>query len=140
MSIIPKPNRIVTSPDVLNWRAGDTLPGIVLRVLGDGNKPIDLTGAECFLSVRRVSGVPTGEQWLEDTGFDWSEPRQVLIVVPGEGIIYYDVQPEDTNVPPGEFDLTIRIDYTTDTGVRSVTAPSLDTARLVIRDGLEMID
>ena len=101
MSIIPKPNRIVTSPDVLNWRAGDTLPGIVLRVLGDGNKPIDLTGAECFMAVRRVSGVPTSEQWLEDTGFDWSEPRQVLIVVPQEGIVYYDVQPEDTNVPPG---------------------------------------
>ena len=112
----------------------------MLRVLGDGNKPIDLTGAECFMAVRRVSGVPTSEQWLEDTGFDWSEPRQVLIVVPQEGIVYYDVQPEDTNVPPGEFDLTIRIDYTTETGVRSVTAPSLDTALLVIRDGLEMID
>jgi hypothetical protein len=140
MSIIPKERRIVTSPDVLNWRAGDTLPGIVVRVLGDGNKPIDLTGAKCFMAIRRVSGVPTSAQWLEDTGFDWSRPREVLAILPREGVVYYDVQPEDTNVPPGEFDLTIKIHYTTETGVRSVTAPSLDTSRLVIRDALEMID
>jgi len=100
--------------DRLIYRQLDRLPGLLLRIVDGFGEPIDLTPFTVELSTRRISGVATSND-------GWTVPRQCTIRDPLEGLIFYDIQPDDTNTNPGEFEL---IAIMLEQGRRVATAPT----------------
>jgi hypothetical protein len=98
----------------LIYRQQDRLPGLLMRIVDGFDTPVDLTEFTVALSLRRISGV-------HGRRGGWSEPRQCTIRDPLTGLIFYDMQPEDTNTDPGEFEL-LAILY--DQGQRVASAPT----------------
>ena len=127
-SELTSPRFLPLGPQRLSLRAGDRLPGLIMQILNDRGDPVSLVNAVVFLSMRRVSGEPG---W---SGWDWTPARQVLIVQPTNGVIYYDVQPFDTDTNPGEFELALRVEFAD--GI-SFTAPTKSNARVYVRDKVE---
>ena len=113
----------------LAWRASDTLPSLVVQVVDDDGDPVDLTGARAWFSTRRLSGV-VDESW------EWGPGIEVLIANPAEGILYYDMQPGDTDTNPGLFELTAIIKFADGT---ELTVPTNESAELTIRDAPDRI-
>jgi len=124
-----EPDFVNLGPQQLVYRRGDTLPGIVIELLDDRGAAINLTDTTCWLSTRRVSGIP-------HHGNEWGPPRQVLIVDAENGVIYYDVQRADTDVPPGEFELAVVI---SEAGLEVSVPTQPKGAKLVIRDRAENV-
>lgn len=102
------------------YRRGDTLPGIVAELVDDQGNPIDLTNYVPMMSARRIEGTgPKG----------WSVPRAVFSPNPTEGLLFYDVEPGDTDTTPGIFELVVTLDGATD-----IAVPTLRENIVQIRD------
>lgn len=112
--------------DHLQWSSGDTLPSLVVQVIDDLNEPVDLTGCQAWFSVRRISG-----QNFEVNDWNWSTGVEVQIANPQQGIMYYDMQPGDTDTNAGTFEISAVLLFPDGT---ELTVPSTESAQLSVRD------
>jgi hypothetical protein len=115
-------------PQRLNMRATDRLPSIIAQVIDDQGVAVDLTEARVYMTTRRVVGVADPER-----GYDWSNILQVVIVDAPIGVIYYDLQPGDTDANPGEFELMVLVVFPDGT---QLNVPTVSNCRIVVRDNV----
>ena len=115
-------------PQRLRMRATDRLPSIIAQIVDDQGVPVDLTDSRVYLTTRRVAGVSDPER-----GYEWSNILQVLIVDPPIGVIYYDLQPGDTDANPGEFELMVLVIFPDGT---QLNVPTVSNCRIVVRDSV----
>ena len=117
--------RDVISPEVetIGHRAGDSLPGLIMEIVDRKGRPLDLTDKRVFLTTRRVRGEGSNE---------WSSPLEIAVSDPLNGRIYRDLEPEDTNVRTGEWELFAQV-HDAVTGELEITAPTRPATYMTVR-------
>lgn len=119
-----KARYVPIGPQSLQYRAGDRLPSVLAQILDPHDEPYPLGNSRVFLSTRRIFG-------MAGASSEWGRGRQALILDPDLAIIYYDMQPEDTMVTPGVFELIAIIE---EENGEVLTVPTQLRAELTVRD------
>ena len=126
---------VVPIGGVIEMRAGDDLPGFAAVIEDDLGKPIDLTGATCYLILRSELLNPFGLN-AEAGGIIYHE--QIKIVNALAGVVQTDWQGSDTYWWwPGHFDVAVHVVWPDPGGDKSMdrwlTAPSERIVKLIVR-------
>jgi len=91
---------ILNKIEMIAYRSGDSLPGIIMEIVTEVETPVDLTDKRVLFKTRRIRGKGTT---------DWNTGVEVSIIDPVNGRVYFDVDTEDTRCTIGEWELIAQV-------------------------------